>query len=134
MPGETPAPLAEMLRAFEDRGIDAALEYVDPEIEWRAPPEWLEERLYRGHAGIRRLAAFWAQQFDQFRLRPERFIDLGDDRVLALLRQEGIIRGSGDRVEQAVGWICEIRDRKLTKVEVHFSWEDALEAAGVGEG
>ena len=51
--------------AFSDVGIDVALEYCDPEFKWWAPPEWLEDRLYRGHEGVRELAAFWTQQFDE---------------------------------------------------------------------
>ena len=39
----------DAIEAFSDEGVDAALEYCDPEIEWWAPPEWLEDRLYKGH-------------------------------------------------------------------------------------
>lgn len=34
------------IEAFNGDGLDAALEYLDPEVEWLAPPEWLEERLF----------------------------------------------------------------------------------------
>jgi ketosteroid isomerase-like protein len=121
------------IKAFSDGGIDAALEYFDPAIEWWAPPEWLEDRLYRGHEGVRKLTAFWTQQFDEFQLEPERFIDLGDDQVLALLHQRGRIKGSSDRIEQPFGYSAHIREGKLTQVHVYFSWEAALKAAGVRE-
>jgi hypothetical protein len=61
------------------------------------------------------------------------FIDLGDNRVIALLRQLGRIKGSGNRIEQPIGNIAEIYDGKLTKVHVYFSWEAALEVAGLSE-
>jgi ketosteroid isomerase-like protein len=133
MSNENAAPLRGAIEAFSDTGIDAALEYFDPEIEWWAPPEWLEDRLYRGHEGVRELAAFWTQQFDEYRLEPEKFIDLGGDQVLALLHQQGRIRGSGDRIEQPIGYIARIRDGKVAEVHVYFSWEATLEAAGLSE-
>ena|SRR5215211_966330 len=121
------------IKAFSDEGIDAALEYCDPEIEWWAPPEWLEDRLYTGHEGVRELAAFWNQQFDQYQQDAEKFIDLGGDQILALLHQRGRIKGSGNRIEQPIGYIAHIRERKLTEVHVYFSWETTLEAAGLSE-
>jgi ketosteroid isomerase-like protein len=133
MSDEVAAPLRGAIEAFNREGVEAALEYVDPEIEWWAPPEWLEDRLYRGHEGLRELAAFWTEQFGEYQLEPERFTDLGGDRVLALLHQRGRIRGSGDRIEQPVGYIARVRDGKLTEVHVYFSWEAALEAAGLAE-
>ena len=133
MSEELTARLREAINAFSDEGIDAALGYCDPEIEWWAPPEWLEDRLYEGHQGVRRLAAFWAQQFDEYRLEPEKFIDLGEGRVAALLRQRGRIKGSGDPLEQPVGYIARIEDGLLKEVWVYFSWEATLEAAGLSE-
>jgi SnoaL-like domain len=99
MSDELAAPLRGAIEAFNDEGVDAALEYFDPEIEWWAPPEWLEDRLYRGHEGLRELATFWTEQFDDYHLSADKFIDLGGDQVLALLHQGGRIRGSGDRIE-----------------------------------
>ena len=123
----------EAINAFSDQGIDAALEYLDPELEWWAPPEWLEDRLYKGHQGLRRLAEFWGQQFDEYRLDPERFVELGEGRVAALLHQRGRIKGSRVPIEQPIGWIARIEDGLVKEIWVYFSWEATLEAAGLGE-
>ena len=120
-----------LIDAFNADGIDAALEYFDPGVEWWAPPEWLEDRLYAGHDGIRRLADFWTQQFDEYRLEPERFVDLGADRALVLMNQRGNIKGSRAPIEQPIGWIVEGQDGKLTEVRVYFSWHATLNAAGL---
>ena len=122
-----------MLAAFDTEGIDAALEYFDPGIEWMAPPEWLEDRLYEGHEGVKRLALFWMAQFDEYTVEPEEFIELGGDRLLVLLYQRGRIRSSDVPIEQPIGWIVESRAGKLTKVDVYFSWETARSAAGLPE-
>ena len=96
------------------------------------PPDWLEQRIYSGHDGIRRLASVWTENFDDFRLDLEKAIDAGDH-VVALGCQRARIKGSDDRIEQPVGYDWEVRDGKGTRVQVYFSWEEALEAAGLKE-
>src|SRR5262245_35424845 len=133
MSSEIAAPLRGAIEAFNDEGVEAALQYVDPEVEWWAPTEWLEDRLYRGHEGLRELAALWNQQFDEYGLAAERFVELGGEQVLALLHQRGRIKGTDDPIEQPLGYIARIRDGKLIEVHVYFSWEATLEAAGLSE-
>jgi ketosteroid isomerase-like protein len=119
--------------AFNESGVEAALPYLHPDIEWVAPPEWLEDRLYEGHDGIRRLSAYWTQLFDEYTLVLDRVIEVGEGRVVILLQQQGRIRGSGDRVESPIGYLVETRDELVGRVEIYFSWEATLEAAGLSE-
>jgi ketosteroid isomerase-like protein len=128
---ERAAPMLNAIDAFNETSVEAALPYLHPEIEWVAPPEWLEDRLYKGHDGIRRLSAYWTQLFDEYMLIPQRVMDAGDGRVVLLLQQEGRIIGSGDRVESPLGYLAEIRDTLVVRVEIFFSWDATLEAAGL---
>lgn len=118
------------IEAFNQGGVESALPFLDPEIEWRAPPEWLEDPVYRGHDGIRRLAAHWTELFDQYRLERVRVVEVGDDKVVILLNQLGQIRGSGDRIEGPIGYVAEVRGGLVTRVDIYFSWEQTLQAAG----
>jgi ketosteroid isomerase-like protein len=120
------------LDAFNRQGVEAALAYFDPEIEWRGPPEWLEAGVYKGHDGIREIASIWTQNFDEFRLDLDKAIDAGD-RVVALVYQRGRIKRSGDLIEQQIGYDWEVRAGKGVRVQVYFSWEQVLEAAGLAE-
>jgi ketosteroid isomerase-like protein len=133
MPEERAAPMLNAIEAFNETGVEAALPYLHPEIEWVAPPEWLEDRLYKGHDGIRRLSAYWTQLFDEYRVMPQQVMDAGEGRVVLLLQQEGRIIGSGDRVESPLGYLVEIRDALVARVEIFFSWEATLEAAGLSD-
>jgi ketosteroid isomerase-like protein len=128
---ERAAPLLSAIQAFNEGGVEAALEFFDPNLEWVAPPEWLEDRLYKGHDGLRRLAAYWTQLFDDYELEPERSMDVGEDEVVLLLNQRGQIKGSGDPVEGSIGYLAQIRDGLVTRVNIYFSWEATLEAAGL---
>jgi ketosteroid isomerase-like protein len=133
MPEERAAPMLNAIEAFNEEGVEAALPYLHPEIEWVAPPEWLEDPVYEGHDGIRRIAAYWTQLFDEYRLRVERVIDAGPDRVVILLYQLGRISGSGDRIEGPMGYVIEVQEGLVKRAEIYFSWEAAMEAAGLSE-
>ena len=133
MSQESVETVTKVVQAFNTRGLDAALAYVHPELAWYAPPEWLERQVYTGHEGLRQLAESWGENFDEYRLDLERVIDLGGKRALALLTQRGLIKSGGSPMELAVGWIVEVLDGQLARVDVHFGWDSALEAAGLAE-
>jgi ketosteroid isomerase-like protein len=133
MSRESVETVTRVVELFNTRGLDAALAHVHPQLAWYAPPEWLEKRVYRGRDGLRELAESWGQNFDEYRLDLERAIDLGGDRALALLVQRGETRDGGNPMELTVGWMVEVLDGQLARVDVYFSWEAALEAAGVSD-
>jgi len=68
MSQEEVTAVSDTITAFNSGGVEAALEYLDPNIEWIGPPEWLEDRIYEGHDGMRKLASLWTEQFDGYRL------------------------------------------------------------------
>ena len=124
--------MRDTLETFNRDGVEAALRYFDTDIEWVGPPEWLEDHLYKGHDGLRRLASQWAQNIDEYHLSPERFIDTGAE-IVVLLSARGRIKGSATPIEQEVSWVCQVRNGKTAHVQVYFSWEEGLEAAGLSE-
>ena len=63
----------------------------------------------------------------------DRVVDLEGDRALGLLHQRGRIKGSDQRVEQALSFLVEVRDGKLARVDVFFSWDAGMSAAGLRE-
>jgi ketosteroid isomerase-like protein len=133
MSDETAVPMLRAIEAFNQGGVESALAFLDPEIEWWAPPEWLEDPVYRGHDGIRRLSAYWTELFDEYRLELVRIVEAGDDKVVILLNQLGQIRGSGDRIEGPIGYVAEVRGGLVARVDIYFSWERTLDAAGVSD-
>jgi len=133
MSKENVETVKSIVETFNTCGLDAALAYVRPELTWHAPPEWLEKQVYRGREGLRELAESWGQSFDHYRLDLERVEDLGGNRALVLLTQRGEVKSGGSPVELAVGWVVEVLDGQLARVDVYFSWESTLEAAGLAE-
>jgi ketosteroid isomerase-like protein len=124
--------MCRTIDAFNREGVEAALVYMDPAIEWVGPPEWLEASLYKGHDGIRKIASLWDENFDEYRLDLERALDAGDH-VVALVIQRGRIKGSGDQIHQRIGFDWEVRGGKGVRVRVYFSWGEALAVVGLRE-
>ncbi len=117
------------IEAFNSEGVEAALAHFDPEVEWLGPPEWLEKHLYKGHDGIREIAAVWRENFDEYTLDLEEAIEAGDVHVVALVYQRGLVKGVP--IEGRIAFDWEVHDGKGVRVQVYFSWEEALEAAGL---
>jgi uncharacterized protein len=115
------------LDALNGDGVEAALAYFDPQVEWLAPPEWLEEHLYKGHDGVRRLAGRWHETFDDYRLDLEEIIDAGDH-LVALVTRRGRMKRSGDLLEQRIAYHWNVRHGKAVRLQAYFSWEEALAA------
>jgi hypothetical protein len=111
-------------------GLEATLSYFHPDIEWIVP-EWLEGETFRGHEGVRRAFGLMDEVFDHYRLDLEKVIDCPGDRVVALLYQRGLIKGTDSEIEQQIAYDVEIHDDLATRILVYTRWNDpALKAAG----
>src|SRR5687768_17651956 len=83
-------------RGYEawNRGdFDAALEMVDPEIEWRPGADAPEAGEHRGRDGFRGFLESWLESFEDLRIVPEALLVVGDC-LVAMVRQRGRGRGS----------------------------------------
>jgi ketosteroid isomerase-like protein len=123
----------DAIAALNRDGTEGFLAYCDPNIEWIAPPDWLEDRVFNGHAGVTRAIAVFGEQLDDFRVDIERVVDVDQRRVVVLLYQRGRIKGSDHTLEQPLGIATEFGDGKATRFQVYFSWEEALQAVGLAQ-
>jgi ketosteroid isomerase-like protein len=111
------------------------LAFIDPRIEWRGPrefPDLAEPRF--GHDGVRSYFDTLFEAIEDYRMRPEEFIDAGGDRVLVFSREEGRGRGSGaEVVTHPTAHLWTLRDGKAVRLESYWERSDALAAAGLSE-
>jgi ketosteroid isomerase-like protein len=121
-------------RAFEAwarRDVEAALGYMDPAVELQSAIIGAAEgNTYRGHDGFRDWMAESDTTFEQFRVEPEQFRDVGDD-VLMLAHLYARGRGSGVEVDSPLAWICTLRDGKIVRQHGYLNPDEALEAVGL---
>jgi ketosteroid isomerase-like protein len=76
------------LEAFNRGGVEAALAFDDPEIEWITTGTYFEANTYRGHAGVREYVGSFEAEFIDMYMTPEELIEVGE-RVVASVRITG---------------------------------------------
>jgi ketosteroid isomerase-like protein len=137
LPEEAPVSLenVEAVRrgyeAFNRGDISAALEELDPDVEWKT---YLVPGpgggTYRGHDGVRELWSDARNIFGEFRNDPERIIDAGD-RVVAFITVRGVGKTSGVAVKALIAHVFTLRDGKVLRVQSFEDRDEALKAAGL---
>jgi ketosteroid isomerase-like protein len=120
-------------RAFAAGGTEAALSFFAPGFVWYVTDRWVEDSAYRGHEGMRRLAAGFSDNFDRWGYEVHDTRDAGD-RVVALVEMTGQIKHSGGPISQPLGLVVsDFHDETFGEVRAFPSWREALEAVGLAE-
>jgi ketosteroid isomerase-like protein len=130
MPTDPKQVVRDSIVAFNERGIDDLLPFLDPEVEWHGPPDWVEAETWRGREGVREVTDLFARNFVEFRWELDGVVQ-SRERVVALARQVGRSQADGHTVEQALGVVVEVRSGKVRRLWSYLSWDAALEAEGL---
>jgi ketosteroid isomerase-like protein len=89
--------------------------------------------VWRGREGFVEFMRAWTEDFEDWSVRVERWIDAGDDRVVALTHQSGTGKGSGVPVELNLGVVSELKDGRVVRMRNYLTHAEALEAVGLEE-
>jgi ketosteroid isomerase-like protein len=103
---------------------------VAEDFEWIVPTPLDGRSVWRGREGFVEFLRTWTEQFDDWRIQVERWIDAGHNRVIALTRQTATGKGSGVPVELNLGQVWEFEAGRVARVRAYLSHAEALEAAG----
>jgi ketosteroid isomerase-like protein len=85
---------------------------------------------FRGREGVETYFEELHDAWEEFRVVGEEFLDLGD-RVLVLMRVEGLGRGSGIPVDARQAIIVDVRGDKISRTRSYLDRAEALRAAGL---
>ncbi len=119
-------------KTFGAQGIDAALSFCSLDVVWYPTDRWLDSSAYRGHDGMRRLAAAFSENFDDFRYDVHDVRD-AQDRVVALVDMTGRIKHSESEISQRLGFVITgFRDGTFAEIRAFPNWSEALEAVEPG--
>jgi ketosteroid isomerase-like protein len=112
--------------------LDFTFEFLAPDVEFHTAGAFPDlDPVYRGHDGVRKLNEQLSEPWEQFRLEPDRFIDLGDQ-VLVLSHFHGKGRdGIEARLPFAHLWT--VRDGLVVRMDAFASHAEALDALGLSE-
>lgn len=112
-------------------GFDLGLQ--SPDFEWVVPHGFPGPSVYRGREGFVEFFQAWTEDFDDFSLELDRFVDAGDGVVVGLFHHRGVGRASGVPVELDQGLVYELEDGKITRCRNFTDHAGALRAAGVDD-
>jgi ketosteroid isomerase-like protein len=120
-------------RAFGEGAADL-YELIDPEVEWIPMSALLEGTSYQGHDGVRQWMEEMKRDWTSYETRPESFLDLGDDRVLALGTWRAQGRGGDVLLDfPQAAWLVQVRRDRIAMVRTFTDRSKALQAAGLSE-
>ena len=123
------------IAAWNREDIDATLEVLDPEVEWRPTFQRLLGRdtaVYRGRHGAREFLQDLDETFAELRIEISEIRDLGD-RIVAIGHARGRGKQSGAEVDSSIGYVVEFKNGKVIRMDDYLDAAEALEAAGLSE-
>jgi uncharacterized protein len=119
--------------AFMRGDVDGVMSSADPEIEiYPDPVGPLAGKVWRGREGILVFLEDWLEPWEEFRLEPREFIDVGDHVVL-LADQFGRRKDSAFEVKMAVAHVYTLRGGSIVRLATYIDQMRALESVGQRE-
>lgn len=120
-----------ILAAWE-KGDYSSTGWADADIVFMEP--LFEGVETRGIDGLTRRWKEFLEAWDHFTTTPERFIEVGDDQVLALVHFGGRGRASGTPTANfSGGQLFTVRNGKVVRLILYSTRDEALKAAGLSE-
>jgi ketosteroid isomerase-like protein len=101
--------------------------------EWITSNPFEGRTVWRGREGFVEFIRTFTNEFEDWSVRAERWIDAGDNGVVALLHQWATGKGSGAAVEWQMGQVVELKDGRVVRTRNYPNHAEALEAAGLSE-
>jgi hypothetical protein len=118
---------------FVDREHEPDFDLLHPDIRWRTRADLPDSATYSGHDEVATLLAEWfGGAFDDVRIEVEDLLDAGD-RVVAVLRLHGRVRGSTREVAMSEAHVLTMRNGMATEIHEYATKAEALKAVGLGE-
>lgn len=118
--------------AFNRGDITAALEPLDPEIEWTEPAEVPGGGTYHGQADVKayltQSRAAWAEASSE----PERFISAGD-RIVVLVHARVRPNGINQWQDVRLADVYTFRNGKAIRMQAFADRQEALRSVGIKE-
>jgi uncharacterized protein len=117
--------------AFARGDLETAFASVAPEIEWdfTHTDQWPEQAVYRGYEEVLEFFRTWTEEWNDYRFEAEEIVAAGD-KVVVVIRDEGMGRRSGVKLERTHAQLWTFRDAKVIRIELFDTKDEALEAAG----
>ena len=118
---------------WNERGVDALVERLDPQVEFHPPRESMNPGVYHGRDGVRRYFDRLSEVMQAQRVESVDMIEVDDTRLIAVVKGFAKTSHFAGEVEMNWAWLITLRDGLATYVETFTDRAQALEAAGLQE-
>jgi uncharacterized protein len=131
IPDLTPAiaTLRDAYSAFNRGNIDAAVEGLDPQIEWIEPVEFPGGGVFHGRDGVKRYLTQSRAAWAEVNSEPERFITSGN-RIVVFVHARVRAKGSNEWQDVRLADVYTVRGGKITEMRAFADRQEALRWAG----
>jgi uncharacterized protein len=126
------AGLRAAYAAFNRGDIGAAVQLLDPNVEWTEPTEFPGGGTYHGVNGAKRYLTQSRAGAAEVISEPERLIPSGD-RIVVFVYARVLPKGSTTWQEIRLADVYTFRDGRVTQMHAFANRQDALRWAGVEE-
>ena len=119
-------------KAWNEVGPESLKQFYAEDAEWHDPPNLPDSRVVRGRDAI---AAYLTDQASVVGEMTNTIVDVRARGETVVLRIELTVHGpeSGIEVPGEMGQVIEVADGRIQRSRLFFTWEEALEAAGLRE-
>ena len=136
MSQENVETLREMFAVVNDRGVQAATgafgHLLDPEFELEEASNVPDRENHSGRDAFIANMAKLEESFEELRIEPIEFVDLGD-KLVVVVSISGRGRGGGAPVEGRIAQLWTLSDGRAKSLRDYATKSEALEAAGLSE-
>lgn len=135
MPQGNEEIVTRVFEAWNEGDLEDVLPFVAEGIEWlevEGVPDSTGAEVH-GRAQVRSMLESLYETWEHYRLEPEEVRAVGEDRVVAVLREVARGRASGIDVASRWGYVITFRDGQVARVEAYRDPDHALKAAGMSE-
>jgi ketosteroid isomerase-like protein len=119
-------------RAWNEIGPESVKQFWAEDGEWHDPPNLPDSRVVRGRDAV---AAYLTDQLRVVGEMKTTIIDVRARGETVAVRVELTMHGSESGIDfpGEIGQVVAVADGRIQRVQMFFTWEEALEAAGLEE-
>jgi ketosteroid isomerase-like protein len=133
MSEENVEALKQGFEAFGRGDFTELIELLDADVEIDTEPDMPDHRRWHGHQGFMDYMDDIGEQWDDFQIDVDEFIDAGG-KIVVVGTQRGVGKRSGVGLDEwPFAGLYELRAGKVIRIRLFHSKTDALKAAGLSE-
>jgi len=129
MPQTNADVVRRLYEAGDAVGFEGVLEFFDPEIEFDLTDVSPDQRAGRGRDAFTKAASAYTDTFEEWHVDLVELIEIDADRVLAVVRDGGRLKGSDREIYNDFAHLWTLREGRLVRWAGFTDKTRALEAA-----